>query len=283
MITLYTFGPAFGLPDPSPFVMKAEVLLKMAGLVYRTDTKGLRRAPKGKLPYIEDDGERIADSTFIRWHIEKKYGIDFDRGLSREERATAWAFEKLAEDHLYWAIVEARWSDDANFAKGPQIFFRRIPSPLRPVVIAMIRRRVRNALRAHGIGRHSQAEIGALAASSIDAFAEFLGAKPFFFGREPTGIDATAFAFIAAALCPIFTAATRTAAERHDNLRAYVGRAIIPSAARWRAASPWHDFVARMKRRGTPRNPGSVPRISPGSRFARPGSIRATDSLRIPR
>src|SRR5712691_4689457 len=33
-----------------------------------------------------------------------------------------------------------------------------------------------------------------------------------------------------------------------------------------------------MKRRGTPRNPGSVPRISPGSRFARPGSIRATDS-----
>ncbi len=204
--------------------MKAEVLLKMAGLVYRTDTKGLRRAPKGKLPYIEDDGERIADSTFIRWHIEKKYGIDFDRGLSREEQATAWAFEKLAEDHLYWAIVEARWSDDANFAKGPQIFFRRIPAPLRPVVIAMIRRRVRNALRAHGIGRHSQAEIGALAASSMDAFAEFLGAKPFFFGREPTGIDATAFAFIAAALCPIFTAATRTAAERHDNLRAYVGR-----------------------------------------------------------
>ncbi len=224
MITLYAFGPAFGLPDPSPFVMKAEVLLKMAGLVYRTDTKGLRRAPKGKLPYIEDDGERIADSTFIRWHIEKKYGIDFDRGLSREEQATAWAFEKLAEDHLYWAIVEARWSDDANFAKGPQIFFRRIPAPLRPVVIATIRRRVRNALRAHGIGRHSQAEIGALAASSMDAFAEFLGAKPFFFGREPTGIDATAFAFIAAALCPIFTAATRTAAERHDNLRAYVGR-----------------------------------------------------------
>lgn len=24
MITLYTFGPALGLPDPSPFVTKAE-------------------------------------------------------------------------------------------------------------------------------------------------------------------------------------------------------------------------------------------------------------------
>jgi glutathione S-transferase len=224
MITLHTFGPAFGLPDPSPFVMKAEVLLKMAGLPYRTDATGLRRAPKGKLPYIEDDGERIADSTFIRWHIERKYGIDFDRGLSREDRAAAWAFEKLAEDHLYWAIVEARWNDDANFAKGPRSFFRRIPAPLRPVVIALIRRRVRNALHAHGIGRHSQAEIDALAARSVDAFADFLGQKPFFFGREPTGIDATVFAFMAGALCPIFTAAARTAAERHDNLRAYVGR-----------------------------------------------------------
>jgi hypothetical protein len=44
------------------------------------------------------------------------------------------------------------------------------------------------------------------------------------FGREPTGIDATALAFLAGALCPIFAAAARTAAERHDNLRAYVGR-----------------------------------------------------------
>src|SRR5215467_5535059 len=89
MITLYTFGPAFGLPDPSPFVIKAEILLKMAGLPYRTDTTGFRKAPKGKLPYIDDDGERIADSTFIRWHIEKKYQFDFDRGLSAEQRATA--------------------------------------------------------------------------------------------------------------------------------------------------------------------------------------------------
>src|SRR5215813_744512 len=75
MITLYTFGPAFGLPDPSPFVTKAEVLLKMAGLAYQTDPTGFRRAPKGKLPYIDDDGERIADSTLIRWHLEKNTAL----------------------------------------------------------------------------------------------------------------------------------------------------------------------------------------------------------------
>jgi hypothetical protein len=50
MITLYTFGPGWGLPDPSPFVMKAEMLLKIAGLPYRIDSKGFSKAPKGKLP-----------------------------------------------------------------------------------------------------------------------------------------------------------------------------------------------------------------------------------------
>ena len=101
MITLYGFGPGFGLPDASPFVTKTEVLLKMAGLPYRIDTNGFRKAPKGKLPYIDDDGEIIADSTLIRWHLESKRGIDFDRGVTREQKAVAWAFEKLAEDNLY--------------------------------------------------------------------------------------------------------------------------------------------------------------------------------------
>ena len=89
MITLEGFGPAFGLPDPSPFVTKAEMLLKMAGLPYAVDTGGFNKAPKGKLPYIIDNGEIIADSTFIRWHIEREYNIDFDRGLSAEQREIA--------------------------------------------------------------------------------------------------------------------------------------------------------------------------------------------------
>lgn len=114
MIKLYTFGPAFGLPDPSPFVTKAEMLLKMADVPYLTDTTGFKRAPKGKLPYIDDDGAIVANSTFIRMHLEKNYGVDFDKGLSPAERGVAWAFEKLCEDHLYWVGLHARWIVDAN-------------------------------------------------------------------------------------------------------------------------------------------------------------------------
>jgi glutathione S-transferase len=224
MITLYNFGPAFGLPDPSPFVMKVETLLKMANLPYRTDTTGFGKAPKGKLPYIDDEGVIVADSTFIRWHIEKKYRIDFDHGLDAAQKATAWAFEKMAEDQLYWVGVHDRWMNDENFRKGPSRFFDRVPAPVRPFVTAMIRRQLRKRLHGQGLGRHSPDEILALGTRSIDAIADFLGGKPFFMGNEPTGIDATMFAFACVALCPHFESRTRAAAERHENLRRYVGR-----------------------------------------------------------
>jgi glutathione S-transferase len=224
MITLYTFGPAFGLPDPSPFVTKVEVLLKMAGLAYRVDTSGFRKAPKGKLPYIDDDGERVADSTFIRWYLETRYQIDFDKGLSPGQRAIGWAFEKMAEDNLYWALVDARWFDERNFAKGPIRFFQKIPAPMRPLIVAVIRRQLRRTLHGQGMGRHTRADIIRLGTRSITAIAEFLGSKPFFMGSEPTGVDATIFAFAAGMLCPLFDTPIRTAAESHTNLRGYVGR-----------------------------------------------------------
>ena len=224
MITLYSFGPSNGLPEISPFVMKTEVLLKMAGLPYRTDTSGFRKAPKGKLPYIDDDGAIVADSTFIRWHLEQKHGVDFDRGLTTEQKAVAWAFEKMAEEILYWVVVDQRWVDDENFDKGARRFFNPMPALIRPLVIAMVRRKLRAALRAQGMGRHAPHEIAALGRRSIDAIADYLRDKPFFMGAEPTGIDATLFAFVAGILCRDFRSPVREAAERHDNLRRYVGR-----------------------------------------------------------
>jgi glutathione S-transferase len=221
MITLYTFGPYFGLPDGSPFVMKAMLLLKFAGLAFREDRTGYRKAPKGKLPYIDDDGVRIADSTFIRFHIERKYGVDFDQGLSQTERATSWAVEKMCEDHLYWAVVHARWADATNFANGPAHFFDAIPAPLRPLIARLVRTKTLSAAKAHGLGRHAKADIERLAIRDLAALSTILGAKPFLMADRPCAADAVAASFVAGALAPAFETPIRTAAESFANLVQY--------------------------------------------------------------
>jgi glutathione S-transferase len=158
MITLYTFGPHFGLPDGSPFVTKTMLLLKFAGLPYQENRQGYGRAPKGKLPYIDDAGIIVADSTFIRFHIERKYGFDFDAGLTPAQKAAAWAIEKMCEEHLYLALLATRWLDDANFARGPAQFFKAVPMPLRPIVQSLVRRKVVKTLKLQGFGRHTPAK-----------------------------------------------------------------------------------------------------------------------------
>ncbi|PWB81108.1 MAG: glutathione S-transferase [Methylocystaceae bacterium] len=224
MITLYSFGPYFGLPDASPFVLKTMTLLKLADIPYVENHEGFSRAPKGKLPYIDDEGTIVADSTFIRFHIEKKYGVDLDAKLTPEQRAQGWALEKMLEEHLYWIIVHARWIDDANFERGAARFFDSIPAPIRPLVKAFVRRKIARSLRAQGVGRHSEAEIAELGRRDIEALAVLLGEKPFLFGDEPSGADATAFAFIAEVLASENDMPTRSAALAKANLVAYRDR-----------------------------------------------------------
>ena len=84
MIILHQFPPAFDLPNASPFCMKLELYLRMAGLPYRNRyTLELHRAPKGKLPWIDDDGTTVADSGFIIEYLKGKYGDPLDGKLDR--------------------------------------------------------------------------------------------------------------------------------------------------------------------------------------------------------
>ncbi len=224
MITLYTFGPNFGLPDPSPFCMKALVLLKMGGLEFKTDIANLQKAPKSKAPYMDDSGTIVPDSTFIRFHLEKTHGIDFDEGLSSVDRSIAWAFEKLCEETLYWAVVHSRWTRDKNFNAGPVQFFDAVPALMRPFIISTVKRQVRRDLKGQGMGRHSEAEIVELASRGIDSISVFLAEKPYLMGEKPCGADAAVFSTIAGLLCDVFDTPLVEATAKHENLVAYRDR-----------------------------------------------------------
>lgn len=224
MITLYSFGAGFGLPEKSPFVTKTEVQLKMAGLDYQKEKAMPTASPKGQLPYIVDGTEAIADSTFIRAHIEGKYGFDFDAPLSLQHRAQAWAFERLVEHHLYWALVGVRWVDPSNFAKGPSHFFDGAPPHMREKLREDAQFRVAENYLISGLGRHAPDEDTDLAIRSLLALSVQLGDKHYLMGDTPCGADATAFGIVAGILTPFFNSPLRERARQFGNLVTYVDR-----------------------------------------------------------
>jgi glutathione S-transferase len=236
-ITLFGLGPQFGLPEGSPYVTKAEVQLEMAGLAYRKERATRDRSPKGQLPFIEDEGELVADSTFIRAHLERKYGFDLDAHLDARQRAEAWAVERMLENQLGWASTWARWLLPENFEKGPAHFFDNAPEPVRERLRAEVRERVAANVLAVGIGRHTPEEIVELGDRSLSALSVLLGDKPYVLGDQPSSVDAIAFALLAGLLTPFFDSPLRRRAEAYGNLTAYTGRMM----ARYYPEHPWQS------------------------------------------
>ena len=163
MITLYGFGTGFGLPEISPFVTKTEVQLKMAGLAYRKERAMPPASPKGQLPYIDDEasGSPIPPSSAP---TSSANTASISTRARSAQRAQAWAFERMIEHHLYWALVGARWVDPENFAKGPTHFFDAAPEHLREKLREDAQWRVAENYLLSGLGRHPPDEALELAA-----------------------------------------------------------------------------------------------------------------------
>jgi glutathione S-transferase len=223
-IKLFGFGSHFGLPEVGYFVTKTEVQLQMAGLTYEKLVGHPKASPKGTLPYVEIDGVLLADSTFIRWYLERNRGVDLDSNLNTSERAIAWAVERMLEDHLRWAMVPIRTFDPENFARGYALIFEAMQEPERSAARAMMVQKTRERFASMGMGRHDEEEIVALGSQSIRALAILLGEKKFLFGDGPTGTDATAFGLLAGLITPYFPAPLRDVAMGHANIVDYVDR-----------------------------------------------------------
>ncbi|TSA11579.1 MAG: glutathione S-transferase family protein [Betaproteobacteria bacterium] len=224
-VTLYQFPAAFGLPNASPFCMKVETYLRMAGIDYATRYGMYQlRAPKKKLPYIDDGGRIVADSHLIIDYLKSAYGDPLDATLTPAQRALGTVILRLLEDSLYWVLLYARWIAEPGWSMTRPAFFGKLPLPLRWFVPLLARRSLRQQLHAQGIGRHQPAEIYAIGSADIAALSQLLGEQPFFLGAEPSSIDAAAYAFLANILDVPLDMPLRQAALSHANLPAYCSR-----------------------------------------------------------
>jgi len=203
MLTVYTFGAGFGLPDTSPFVVKLETWLRMAKIPYRSERGDLRKAPKRKLPYASDGNRVIADSSHIIQYLEEKHNDPLrEHRLSAKERASGLALKSLFETDLYFIVTYLRWWNDDDFEimkpkLAELIASTGVPKFALPAVLVIARRNARGNIEAQGTGRHSREEVYTMGRTLVEAASELLGEKKFYFGDEPTHIDATAYGMLA--------------------------------------------------------------------------------------
>lgn len=176
-------------PSYVPFAVKLETYLRMANLPYM-NVHSYEMSPKGKMPWIEYNGEIVSDSQFCIEFLNKKFDKDLNKHLSLENKAIGRAFQKMLEENTYWTMMLFRlnFDDDMkmmsleNMSRFLKWWSHRY----------YCRWNLRNA-KAHGIGRHSKQEVHSIMMADLKALSDFLGKKKFLFGENPCETDCSIF------------------------------------------------------------------------------------------
>jgi glutathione S-transferase len=230
MITLFGYGPGWSVPCISPFVTKVAYYMDFAGLPWtfkQGQVLDLRSTtPYGKLPIVEIDGETIADSTQIIAHLEARQERGLDRSAAAADRAQMLAWNRLLDEHLYWAaVVQPRWREQTNWERYIPIIVggATVDGPTREALEAF-RRSIMSELEGQGMGRLPDAVVHARAAADVMAIADFLGDKPCFMGSTVRTIDASVLSMLKHIAESPFESPTRGLVRSRPNLMAYIAR-----------------------------------------------------------
>ena len=229
MIKLYGYGPAWGLPDCSPFVTKVDCYMRMVDLPYTLvpwrSLQDLQNSPKGKFPYIEDNGKKIADSSFIIAYLRATYGDKLgENTLNPQQQAIAHSLRRMIEEHLYWPITYAQWVEDPAWEVYKPVILGPLTASERPYAELRFRDTIRGYLHAQGIGRHSRAEVYQLGNADLSALSAYLALQPYFMGEQPTSLDATAYSFLTRVLWVPYESPLKAHAQALGNLETYCRR-----------------------------------------------------------
>jgi glutathione S-transferase len=213
-------GRAWGTPHMSPFCAKLETYLRVTATPHRIEAANLPKAPRGKIPHAELDGEVLTASQLIIDELERRAATPLAAGLTDAERALARVVRRTLEEGTYFLSVRVRWIEDDGWPLVQAEMKELIPAPLR-LVLPLIRRKVRKLIHAQGTGRRTRAEVGQMIADDWAAIATLLGDRPYLLGDRPRTVDCTVYAFLEGILGFPVDSSHRTAVAAHPNLIAY--------------------------------------------------------------
>lgn len=128
----------------SPYVLEVERALRLAKLPFELRKVNMLRLKElnatGQLPVLIVGDEKVADSTRILHRIEALAPGSMTGGLDARGAAEAWLWEEFADTALYPYVLATRWADDKGWPIPRKAFFGTMPTVIRDLVAASVRR-----------------------------------------------------------------------------------------------------------------------------------------------
>lgn len=224
-LKLYQLPALWDCFSSSSFCAKLEAFLRWQNIPYTAVTvHDMRGAPKGKVPYIEDENGKLGDSSLIIEYLIKKHGLNPDASLTPEQKAIARSMRYMCEESIYWAGVFLRWVDEPGAEIIKKDVFGKAPAFVRWLIMPYLFKRISKQLYMQGMGRHSKEEIIAIACADLKALSDYLGSKPYFFGEAMTTLDLVVFSIVGNLIYVPFNDPVCQQARATPNLVAHVNR-----------------------------------------------------------
>jgi len=195
MITLYQF-------EISPFCDKVRRILNVKHVPYRieevppskTISTVRKLNPAGKLPFITDDGETVADSTDIAHYLDERYPEPRLIPDDPHARALCHILEDWADESLYFYEMRLRFTLPHNARRFiPELvkYERALVQRIAPLAMPVVLRRT---VASQGIGKKPIAVVLRDVERHLDAVRDLLGNERWLLGDRLSLADISVFA-----------------------------------------------------------------------------------------
>jgi len=204
---------------------------------------GQKIPKKGQIPFIELNGEQIADSNFIIEQLPKTIGIQsLDAHLTDMERAKLRSLLALIEDKIFWSYY-GLLSIEGSDALHANDLYDTVAWYLKPFLVSKFQSIAADRCKFHGIGRQSVEEIVHLLKTDLKALSMLFGEQEYMMGSRPTSVDAAAFGHLACGFLrhskqKEVMESQRFFREECKNLFAYMKRMIAEYYPDWKQLAP---------------------------------------------
>ncbi len=223
MTTLYQY-------DLSPFCDKVRRVLNVKGVAYRTEDvtildtlKGRLKqlSPAAKLPVLDIDGERIADSTDICRFLEARFPEPRLVPADPREQALVHFFEDWADEALYFYEMHLRFTLPHNAERWVPETSKHDGALIKRIAKVAVPKAMLKTTQAQGIGRKPLENIKRDLERHFHMINQWLNGRDWLVGDALTLADIAVFAQLD---CVAGTSEGQDLLRGYDGVRNWMAR-----------------------------------------------------------